>query len=117
CAVGVGAVSLFVRVTGWQRLFAHADRPDRPACLTSASVAAISSAIVPCKLDYALKVWTLRRLARKRLAIEAGVVSICVLGLVDAVALIAPAGASAVTTSSPAIRGPLLLVALFGIGC
>jgi hypothetical protein len=116
-AVAVAVASLFIRVTGWQRLFAQAGRPDKPACLTSASVAAISSAVVPCKLDYALKVWTLRRLARKRLAIEAGVVSICVLGLVDAVALVVPAGASAATVSSPAIRGPLLLVALFGIGC
>jgi hypothetical protein len=116
-AVAVGALGLLVRVAGWQRLFACADRPDGAACLASASLAAISSAVVPCKLDYALKVWTLRRLSRRRLAIEAGVVSICTLGLVDAVALVAPAGASAASTSSPAIRGPLLLVALFGIGC
>jgi hypothetical protein len=116
-ALALAVTSLVIRVAAWQRLFPRSDRPALPACLGSAAVAGISSAVVPCKLDYGIKIWLLRRLSGGRVAIEAGVVSICVLGLVDAVALVPPAGISAVTSSSVAIRGPLLVVALFGIGC
>jgi hypothetical protein len=115
-AAALLALSLFMRVAGWQRLFARSERPDRQACLASASVAAISSAVVPLKLDYALKIWLLRRMSRN-VALEAGVVSLCTLGLVDAAVLFFPAVTGAITSPAPAIRASLLVLCAVAAIC
>jgi hypothetical protein len=56
-ATGLLVISLFFRISGWQQLFHLKERPDRAACFTSAGAAAISSSVLPAKLDYVVKVW------------------------------------------------------------
>jgi hypothetical protein len=113
-AVLLVLLSLMIRFAGWQRLFAPDGRPDGPACLGAGSAAAVSSNFLPAKLDYALKVWLLHRLSGRRLSLKSGTVSVCMLGLVDAAALLPPALAGAAIASTPQIRVPLLVVAAIG---
>jgi hypothetical protein len=51
-----------------------------------------------------------------RIGLEAIALSIISLGMVDAVAML-PLSISATATSSSSLRGPLLIVVAFGIGC
>ena len=71
--------------------------------------------ILPFRLDYVVKVATLRRMPGVRLGLEAIVFSIISLGLVDAVAFL-PLSISATATTSSAFRLPLIFVVLFGLG-
>jgi hypothetical protein len=70
---------------------------------------------LPFRLDYVVKIGTLRRLGGERIGLEAVALSIISLGLVDAVAML-PLSISASATSSSSF-GPLLIVVLFGFGC
>ena len=115
-----GAVALYFssyvfRALGWQKLFPAAGRPGRVRCLTACGAAAASGAILPFRLDYVVKVATLRRMPGVKLGLEAIVFSIISLGLVDAVAFL-PLSISATATTSSAFRIPLMLVVLFGFG-
>jgi Lysylphosphatidylglycerol synthase TM region len=115
-----GAVALYFasyvfRALGWQKLFPAVDRPDRGRCLTACGAAAASGVILPFRLDYVVKVTTLRRMPGVKLGLEAIVFSIISLGLVDAVAFL-PLSISATATTSPGFRVPLTLVVLFGLG-
>jgi hypothetical protein len=67
-------------------------------------------------LDYVIKVGTLRRLGGVRIGLEPIAFSIISLGILDAVAML-PLSISATATSSASLRGPLLIVVTFGIGC
>ena len=115
-----GAVALYFssyvfRALGWQKLFLAVDRPCRGRCLTACGAAAASGVILPFRLDYVVKVATLRRMPGVRLGLEAIVFSIISLGLVDAVAFL-PLSISATATTSSAFRLPLIFVVLFGLG-
>jgi hypothetical protein len=115
-----GAVALYfasyvLRALGWQKLFPPAVRPGRSRCLTACGAAAASGVILPFRLDYVVKIATLRRLPGVKLGLEAIAFSIISLGLVDAVAFL-PLSISATATSSSTFRWPLILVVLFGIG-
>jgi hypothetical protein len=116
-AVLLAVLSLLIRFAGWQRLFAHDRRPDGPTCLGAGSAAAVSSNFLPAKLDYALKVWLVHRLSGRRLSLKTGTVSVCMLGLVDAAALLPPALAGAAIAPTSQIRVPLLAVAAIGLAC
>jgi hypothetical protein len=116
-ATGLFIVSLFFRISGWQQLFRESERPDRAACFTSAGAAAISSSILPAKLDYVVKVWLLRRLSKRRFAIQTAIFSLCALGVVDAVVLVPPAATGVFAIDRPAIRIPLMIVMLIGLSC
>ena len=109
-------VSFILRARGWRRLFPLGQRPDQARCLASVGAAAASGAVLPFRLDYLVKIGTLRRLSGVRIGLEAIALSILSLGMVDAVAML-PLSVSATATSSPALRGPLLIVVAFGIGC
>jgi hypothetical protein len=63
-----------------------------------------------------VKVGTLRRLSGVSVGLEAIALSIVSLGMVDAVAML-PLSVSATATSSASLRGPLLIVVGFGLGC
>jgi hypothetical protein len=111
------AVALALRAAGWSRLFSRSERPWPREATATVSVASLASFLLPAKLDYGVKVWLANRLSRGRVAVEAAVVSLLLLGLIDAGTLIAPATLTAANTSSPALRVPLLLVALVGLAC
>jgi hypothetical protein len=96
-------------------LFPAASRPGRARCLVACGAAAASGVVLPFRLDYLIKIGTLRRMPGVKLGLEAIALSIISLGVVDAVAFL-PISISATATSSAGFRAPLLLVVLFGIG-
>jgi uncharacterized membrane protein YbhN (UPF0104 family) len=118
--VAVSALCYFasyvLRARGWHRLFPAGQRPDQARCLASVGAAAASGAVLPFRLDYLIKVGTLRRLGGIRIGLEAIALSIISLGMVDAVAML-PLSISATATSSSSLRAPLAIVVVFGIGC
>ena len=109
-------VSFILRARGWRRLFPIGQQPDQGRCLASVGAAAASGAVLPFRLDYLVKIGTLRRLSGVRIGLEAIALSIVSLGMVDAVAML-PLSVSATATSSASFRGPLLIVVAFGLGC
>ena len=108
--------SFVLRARGWRRLFPPGQQPDQCRCLASVGAAAASGAVLPFRLDYLVKIGTLRRLSGVRIGLEAIALSIVSLGMVDAIAML-PLSVSATATSSAALRGPLLIVVGFGLGC
>src|SRR3954467_6310533 len=114
-AVALYFMSFVFRALGWQKLFPAASRPDRARCLAACGASAASGAVLPCRLDYLVKIGTLRRMRGVKLGLEAIALSIISLGLVDAVAFL-PLSISATAASSASFRVPLLLVVLFGFG-
>jgi hypothetical protein len=104
------------RAFGWHRLFPSSERPDGARCLAACGAAAASGMVLPFRLDYVVKISTLRRLGGITLGFETIAVSIVALGIVDAVAML-PLAASALATSGSVLRAPLIVVVLFGIGC
>ena len=118
--VGLAALCYFMsfvlRARGWRRLFPPGQRPDQSRCLASVGAAAESGVVLPFRLDYLVKIGTLRRLSGVRIGLEAIALSIVSLGMVDAVAML-PLSVSATATSSASFRGPLLIVVAFGFGC
>jgi Lysylphosphatidylglycerol synthase TM region len=108
--------SYLFRARGWHRLFPPDECPDQARCLASVGAAAASGAVLPFRLDYLVKVGMLRKLGGIRVGFEAIVLSIVSLGMIDAIAML-PLSISATATSGSALRGPLLIVVLFGIAC
>jgi hypothetical protein len=104
------------RAFGWRKLFPSHGRPNSARCLAACGTAAASGVVLPFRLDYIVKISTLRRLGGVTLSLETIAVSIVALGMVDAVAML-PLAVSAVVTSGPVLRAPLIVVVLFGIGC
>jgi Lysylphosphatidylglycerol synthase TM region len=109
-------MSFILRARGWHRLFPREQQPDQARCLASVGAAAASGAVLPFRLDYLVKIGTLRSLGGIRIGLEAIALSIISLGMVDAVAML-PLSISATATSSTSFRGPLLIVVSFGLGC
>jgi len=114
-AAGLYFASFVLRALGWRKLFPSEHRPGRSRCLAACGAAAASGIVLPFRLDYAVKIATLRRLPGVRLGLEAIALSIVSLGLVDAVAFL-PLSISATAATSPGFRVPLILVVLFGLG-
>ena len=116
-AAGFAYLASFVfRARGWHRLFPPEQCPDQARCLASVGAAAASGAVLPFRLDYLIKVGVLRKLGGIRIGLEAIVLSIISLGMIDAIAML-PLSISATATSGSALRGPLLIVVAFGVGC
>jgi Lysylphosphatidylglycerol synthase TM region len=109
-------VSFILRARGWRRLFPLGQQPEQGRCLASVGAAAASGAVLPFRLDYLVKVGTLRRIGGIGIGLEAIALSIVSLGMVDAVAML-PLSVSATASSSAALRGPLLIVVVFGLAC
>jgi uncharacterized membrane protein YbhN (UPF0104 family) len=107
--------SFILRALGWQRLF-PGERPDRSRCLAACGAAAASGVVLPFRLDYIVKISTLRRLGGVRLGLDTVGLSILTLGLVDAVAML-PLAIAAIATSGAIFRAPLIVVLLFCLGC
>ena len=107
--------SFFLRALGWQRLF-PGERPDRSRCLAACGAAAASGVVLPFRLDYVVKISTLRRLGGVRLGLDTVALSIITLGLVDAVAML-PLALAALATNDASFRAPLIVVLLFCLGC
>jgi Lysylphosphatidylglycerol synthase TM region len=115
-AGGLYLASFGFRAFGWRQLFPYRERPDGARCLASCGAAAASGVVLPFRLDYVVKITTLRRLGGVRLDLKTIAVSIVALGMVDAVAML-PLAAYALAVSGPVLRAPMVVVVLFCIGC
>jgi uncharacterized membrane protein YbhN (UPF0104 family) len=109
-------VSFVLRARAWHRLFPPDECPDQARCLASVGAAAASGVVLPFRLDYLIKVGMLRRLGGIRVGLGAIVLSIVSLGMIDAIAML-PLSISATATSNSVLRGPLVIVVVFGIAC
>jgi uncharacterized membrane protein YbhN (UPF0104 family) len=109
-------LSFILRARGWRRLFPREQQPDQARCLASVGAAAASGVVLPLRLDYLVKIGTMRRLKGIRIGFEAIALSIVSLGMVDAVAML-PLSISATATTTASFRGPLLIVVAFGVAC
>jgi hypothetical protein len=108
--------SFVFRARAWHRLFPRDECPGQARCLASVGAAAASGAVLPFRLDYLIKVGMLRKLGGIRVGLGAIVLSIISLGTIDAIAML-PLSISATATSNSVLRGPLLIVVVFGIAC
>ena len=108
--------SFVLRARAWHRLFPRDECPDQARCLASVGAAAASGVVLPFRLDYLIKVGMLRKLGGIRVGLGAIVLSIVSLGMIDAIAML-PLSISATATTNSALRGPLLIVVVFGIAC
>lgn len=115
-AGGLYLASFGFRAFGWHELFPSHERPDRARCLASCGAAAASGVVLPFRLDYVVKIFTLRRLGGVTLGLETIAVSIVTLGMIDAVAML-PLALAALATSGALLRAPLVVVVLFCVGC
>jgi hypothetical protein len=115
-AGGLYVASFGFRAFGWQQLFPRRERPDGARCLASCGAAAASGVVLPFRLDYVVKIFTLRRLGGVTLGLKTIGVSIVALGMVDAVAML-PLATYALAASGRALRAPMVVVVLFCIGC
>jgi hypothetical protein len=104
------------RAFGWRQLFPSRERPDGARCLAACGAAAASGVVLPFRLDYVVKISTLRRLGGVTLGLKTIAVSIVALGMIDAVAML-PLAVSALVMSGPVLRAPLIVVVLFCTGC
>jgi hypothetical protein len=116
-AAGTAYLASFVfRALGWQQLFPATARPARSRCLAACGAAAASGAVLPFRLDYVVKITTLRRLRGVTVGLEVIALSVVSLGLVDAVAMM-PLAVAALATSGAIFRAPLAVVLFFCLGC
>jgi hypothetical protein len=109
-------ISLVFRARAWHRLFPKDECPGQGRCLASVGAGAASGAVLPFRLDYLIKVGMLQKLGGIRIGIGAIMLSIISLGMIDAIAML-PLSIWATATSNSLLRGPLLIVVAFGIGC
>ena len=109
-------VSFVLRARAWHRLFPPDECPDQARCLASVGAASASGVVLPFRLDYLIKVGMLRKLGGIRVGLGAIVLSIVSLGMIDAIAML-PLSISATATSNSVLRGPLVIVVVFGIAC
>ena len=115
-AGGLYLASFGFRAFGWQQLFPRRERPDGARCLASCGAAAASGVVLPFRLDYVVKIFTLRRLGGVTLGLKTIGVSIVALGMVDAVAML-PLASYALAVSGPILRAPMVVVVVFCLGC
>jgi len=115
-AGGLYLASFGFRAFGWRQLFPCPERPDGARCLASCGAAAASGVVLPFRLDYVVKIFTLRRLGGVTLGLKTIGVSIVALGMVDAVAML-PLATYGLAASGPVLRAPMVVVVLFCIGC
>jgi len=59
---GAYLASFGFRAFGWHRLFSICERPDGARCVAACGAAAASGVVLPFRLDYVVKISTLRRL-------------------------------------------------------
>jgi hypothetical protein len=116
-AAGAAYVAaLGFRALGWRQVFRSDQRPDSARCLAACGMGSASASVLPFRLDYLIKIGTLRRLGGVTLGLDTIVLSIVALGVVDAVALL-PLAIFAFAAAGTAFLAPMAVVVLFCLGC
>ena len=105
------------KALGWQRLFRAYERPRTLALAAATGAAAMAGLALPGRFDDAVRVAILRRMPGLRAGVGTLVLSLFLLGMVDAVALAPLAAAAAAGTDTGVIvRIALAVVAGAGVG-
>ncbi len=105
------------KALGWQRLFRGADRPQSLALASATAAASVAGVALPSRFDDAVRVAIAHRLSGRRPPMGALVLSLFLLGLIDAGALAPFAAAAAfVAPVGTASRAGFAIVAGAGIG-
>jgi uncharacterized membrane protein YbhN (UPF0104 family) len=104
------------KALGWQRLFRAYERPRSLALAAATGAAAVAGLALPGRFDDAVRVTILRRMPGRRPGVGTLILSLFLLGMVDAVALAPLAAAAAVGTDTGLIRIAFAVVAGAGVG-
>jgi len=105
------------KALGWQRLFRGADRPASLALASATAAASVAGVALPSRFDDAVRVAIAHRLSGRRPPVGALVLSLLLLGMIDAGALAPFAAAAAVLAPvGTASRAGFAIVAGAGIG-
>jgi uncharacterized membrane protein YbhN (UPF0104 family) len=119
-AAAAGALALTAaapKALGWQRLFRDADRPQSLALASATAAASVAGVALPSRLDDAVRVAIAHRLSGRRPPVAALVLSLFLLGMIDAGALAPFAAAAAfVAPVGAASRAGFGIVAAAGVG-
>jgi hypothetical protein len=106
-----------LRAVGWQRLFRPFERPRSLALVGSTGTAAIAALALPSRIDDAISIGVLRRLAPRAPSVGTLALSLFLLGLLD-IATLTPFAIVAAFTSGAgyAVRLSMALIAGMGFG-
>jgi uncharacterized membrane protein YbhN (UPF0104 family) len=119
-AAAAGAFALTAaapKALGWQRLFRGSDRPASLALASATAAASVAGIALPSRVDDAVRVAIAHRLSGRRPSVAALVLSLFLLGMIDAGALAPFAAAAAVVAPvGAASRAGFAIVAGAGIG-
>src|SRR5690348_9572342 len=119
-AAAAGALALTAaapKALGWQRLFRGADRPQSLALASATAAASVAGIALPSRFDDAVRVAIAHRLSGRRPPMAALVLSLFLLGMIDAGALAPFAAAAAIVSPvGAASRAGFAIVAGAGIG-
>jgi uncharacterized membrane protein YbhN (UPF0104 family) len=122
-AAGTAAsVALFIstfalRALGWQRLFRPYERPRSLALVASNGTAAVTAVALPSRVDDAIAIGVLRRIAPRSPSVGTLALSLFLLGLIDMAALAPFAGYTAAATHADYyVRITMLGLTVVGVG-
>ena len=106
-----------LKALGWKRLFAPGHRPEGMSLAAANGAASVSGAALPGRFDDAVRIAVVRRYPNCPSSVSTLALSLFMLGLIDAAALMPlSAAAAATSTGSPAVRAGLAVVAAAGLG-
>lgn len=106
-----------LKALGWHRLFAPSQRPEAMSLAAANGAASVTGAALPGRFDDAVRIAVVRRYPTCPSGVSTLALSLFMLGLVDAAALMPISAAAAATASdSTPVRAGLSLVAAVGLG-
>lgn len=106
-----------LKAFGWHRLFHPEERPEPISLAAANGAASVTGAALPGRFDDVVRIAVVRRYPSCPSGIGTLSLSLFMLGLVDAAALMPlSATAAATSTGSPALRAGLAVVAFAGLG-
>jgi hypothetical protein len=118
----VSAGILFVlayplKAMGWHKLFHPSERPQPMSLAAAGGAAQVTGAALPGRFDDVVRIAVVRRYPSCPSGVGTLTLSLFMLGLLDAAALMPiSAAAAATSTGSPAVRAGLATVAAAGLG-
>lgn len=106
-----------LKAMGWGRLFTPSERPNAISLACANGAASVTGAALPGRFDDAVRIAVVRRYPSCPSCVSTLALSLFMLGLLDAAALMPiSAAAAATSTGSPAVRAGLAVVAAAGLG-
>ncbi|WP_217922667.1 lysylphosphatidylglycerol synthase domain-containing protein [Miltoncostaea oceani] len=106
-----------LKAIGWRQLFRRHERPRSLMLATSSGAASLAGVALPGRFEDVVRVTVVRRLPGRRPGVGTIVLTLFLLGLLDAAALAPFAAATAATSdSATGVRIVLVVVASAGVG-